>query len=952
MTSVRDCLAADTRSIRSYVRGKIAVRSYESPQSPQDEGQTFFLAIARNALDEAGLRDWEIAPGPEWCYVEPKNGRTQKQGWKIHISATLLSAPIVLTKAIAVIARFQQPFKYAGTFRRIAELGSTSERGSGGKFITIYPHCGEDEIRILAEELHQATKGLPGPKILSDRQYKKNSLVHYRYGVFSGISTLHGEGSYEAMLLTPQGDLQLDKREARFSPPKWVWRDPFTRQLLHHEKTPHRTSRIILNNRYSVHGVIRQSFSGGVYRATDHDTGSRVIIKQGRAHARSNLTGGDIRDARRHEAAMLQNFAETGLTPKPIEIFEEQGDVFLALEEYDGVTLREWVQNHHRENRKMSHEKAMLLCRDLLDLIHLVHEKGLTLRDFNPNNIIVIAGDELRLIDLEMLALSGESAVRGGTQGYSAPEQCNSEWLIDATDQRSDLFSLGATMFYILTGADPILPTDMPEKRPFSHRIAAWLEQHSPGGKIASFWAPLISALMHEDPHTRPCIETVRQILTNSEVQQCAVASLTDKFNNNALNKLIGDATHYIIDTMHPGSKRTLWPLQDGTGGLSDPLNIQFGAAGTLGSLIRAGKAKCVSGLMETIEAAAHWINGRVTNEPRMLPGLHFGRSGTAWSLLDAAVLLQDSELLSNANALAKQIPLSVNSLDICHGVSGAGMTQLHFWHITADDLFLQRTKQAADCVAERAVMRNGKICWPIPAHQQSRMGPIEHYGFAHGIAGIGAFLLAASRALSDTRYLDLAVKAAWTLEKEARVADGCAYWSRGPASRVWMTNWCSGSAGVGTFLARMWEATGEEAFGQRAVQAAMAVHSSRWREGSTSQCHGLAGNGELLLDLHQITGDEKYHSLATDVAATMYVRHSLRDGLTLFADESLTSRQKPLTFGTHYGTGMSGVMTFLLRLRDGGPSMWQPTSLTDLLSAPKELRGNPPRQFKRKSEE
>ncbi|TGA98076.1 serine/threonine protein kinase, partial [Streptomyces palmae] len=163
-----------------------------------------------------------------WCRVTPAGRPLRTQGWKLHLSATPLSAPYVLTRAADILIRHRFAFKFAATVDGVRELVSRhADRGSGGKFLTVYPECDEDRLRELAEALHRATSGLPGPGILSDRRYRPGSLVHYRYGAFGGVPVLGNDGTYETLLIAPDGSLAPDHRKAWFSPPPWAPRDPF-----------------------------------------------------------------------------------------------------------------------------------------------------------------------------------------------------------------------------------------------------------------------------------------------------------------------------------------------------------------------------------------------------------------------------------------------------------------------------------------------------------------------------------------------------------------------------------------------------------------------------------------------------------------------------------------------------------------------------------------------------
>lgn len=116
--------------------------------------------VARSA---AGA-DWTVEPGDFWCHVVPAGATRRTQGWKLHVSATPLSAPLTLARAADVLVAHRAAFKFAGSPARVAALVSGRyERGGGGKFLTVYP-ADDDHFRLLAEELHLATLGLPGPR--------------------------------------------------------------------------------------------------------------------------------------------------------------------------------------------------------------------------------------------------------------------------------------------------------------------------------------------------------------------------------------------------------------------------------------------------------------------------------------------------------------------------------------------------------------------------------------------------------------------------------------------------------------------------------------------------------------------------------------------------------------------------------------------------------------------
>jgi serine/threonine protein kinase len=894
-------------------------------QPSEPELDPLFEGLVRTTLARQGLADWQLKAGDFWCHVRPSGAQLRQQGWKLHLSATPLSAPLVLARSIEVLLRYRCAFKFAGTLARVEELVAPRyDRGGGGKFITVYPDLDDRRLGLLAEELHRATEGLPGPGILSDRRYRPGSLVHYRFGVFTGTPVLGNDGSYEAMLVDPSGALVLDQRKAWFSLPAWAPRDPFQPSPDSAQPDSGTTKvpdAVLLNDRYAVRGAIRHAVKGGVYRAVDTSTGAGVIVKQARAYVGATATGWDVRDLLRHEAAMLELFEDSGLTPRPVDLFEQQGDLFLVQEEVAGTTLDQWVPANLEHDADghwgTPRESALQIARDLAELVDEVHGRGLTLRDFTPKNVMVTADGAVRLIDLEMFVRPGDRVYRAYTPGYAPPEQVGAPRFGPAPGQQADLFGLGATLFYLASGVQPFWPSDGPVVRTARERIEASLELLAQGNLLARQLTPLITELMAADPRQRPALDDVRRrlgLLTSEPAPP--PPGPPDEYDGAQ-----ADGVAHLIATMEPDNAERLWPVSS-THRRTDPFNVQYGAAGVLATLTRVLGTEQTPQVRESVATAADWIRRGVPREPRLLPGLQFGRSGTAWALLDAGRALDDQELVTVAVELAGRIPMSWPNPDVCHGLAGAGLTQLHFFEQTGDSDFLVRAKQTADGLVAAAERHDGLVSWPIPLGFASGLAGLVHYGFAHGVAGIGAFLLAAGRVTGDATYLATAAEAADTLVSLAEVEDGAAFWRTGEVGGPRMTYWCSGSSGVATFLSRVWQDSGDDKLLDLVRQAATAVHRSRWHTGS-SQCHGLAGDGELLLDLDQILDEPQYLDWAEDLAAAIHLKHAVREGRQLAPDETGTE------VSVAFGTGLAGVVAFQHRLRHGGPRLWLPEALS-----------------------
>ncbi|MCZ0982442.1 ALQxL family class IV lanthipeptide [Streptomyces diastatochromogenes] len=183
-----------------------------------------------------------------------------------------------------------------------------------------------------------------------------------------------------------------------------------------------------------------------------------------------------------------------------------------------------------------------------------------------------------------------------------------------------------------------------------------------------------------------------------------------------------------------------------------------------------------------------------------------------------------------------------------------------------------------------------------------------------------------------------------------------------GPAGALWPVDrarhlsdspelarhWCSGSSGIGTFLVRLWEATGasDEALRDLVDGAALAVRAGRATD-SPATCHGLAGNAEFLLDAAVRTGDERHFAAAGLLVEHLAAQAVLRDGRLLVPDENRR------TVLAEYATGLAGSLSLLLRLRGGGPRAWLPEDGPVHLSVRRpQAAGDPPKNPKNQKKE
>src|SRR2546423_618291 len=233
-----------------------------------------------------------------WRYSRRPGRDEPEQGWKIHVSATILSAAEVFSRVHPILRKYDALFKIPARPELLASLNSgLPDFSQVGKFLTVYPRS-TIEAKTLALELHLATRGLPGPRIPFDVHYRRNSLVHYRYGAFRRTARNPG-----GLIRVPSGKLRSDKRGPGRAVPAWL-EDPF-------QNAPAKSSRPQgpIGIQLLAYRTRMQRGKGGVYEALDLSVSPprRVILKEGRRHGETDGHGEDGYARIKQEARVLRS---------------------------------------------------------------------------------------------------------------------------------------------------------------------------------------------------------------------------------------------------------------------------------------------------------------------------------------------------------------------------------------------------------------------------------------------------------------------------------------------------------------------------------------------------------------------------------------------------------------------------------------------------------------------
>ncbi|OQZ00094.1 MAG: hypothetical protein B6D41_00305 [Chloroflexi bacterium UTCFX4] len=198
----------------------------------------------------------------------------------------------------------------------------------------------------------------------------------------------------------------------------------------------------ILQNRYQILRLLGQGGMGAVYLAFDHRLNQNVALKEN--------TGGDARQFQA-EAELLARLRHPNL-PRVIDHFiEPNGSQYLVMDYIEGEDLETLRQTRGA----LPEAQVRAWFEQILNAVAYLHSQGIIHRDIKPDNIKITPNGQAVLVDFGIAKIfqSGQytrTSQKFGSPGYASPEHYHG-----GTNQQSDIYSLGATLYAIVTGGPP-----------------------------------------------------------------------------------------------------------------------------------------------------------------------------------------------------------------------------------------------------------------------------------------------------------------------------------------------------------------------------------------------------------------------------------------------------------------------------------------------------------------
>jgi serine/threonine protein kinase/Tol biopolymer transport system component len=246
----------------------------------------------------------------------------------------------------------------------------------------------------------------------------------------------------------------------------------------------------LLHKRYRVVEILGQGGMGSVYRAVDENLGVDIALKE------NLFTTDEYARQFRLEAVILANLRHPNL-PRVSDHFVvgEQGQ-YLVMDFIDGEDLRQRMERVGT----ITEDEAVMIGAAMCDALSYLHTRKPPIlhRDIKPGNVKITPDGHIFLVDFGLAkVVQGSQATTTGaramTPGYSPPEQYGTA----RTDPRTDIYSLGATLYAALTG---IIPEDGLARAMDNAQLTPLRKRNS---KISRRLAAAIEQSMAIDPADR-----------------------------------------------------------------------------------------------------------------------------------------------------------------------------------------------------------------------------------------------------------------------------------------------------------------------------------------------------------------------------------------------------------------------------------------------------------------
>ena len=203
---------------------------------------------------------------------------------------------------------------------------------------------------------------------------------------------------------------------------------------------------MIVAERYEILGKIGTGGMADVYKAKDHKLNRFVAVKVLKPEFREDTTFIKKFRSEAQAAAVLTH-------PNIVNVFDvgdDNGVYYIVMELIEGITLKEYIS----KKGKLSVKEATSIAIQVSMGLEAAHSHGIVHRDVKPQNIIISMDGKVKVTDFGIARAASSNTISSNVMGsvhYSSPEQVRGGY----SDEKSDIYSLGITLYEMVTGKVP-----------------------------------------------------------------------------------------------------------------------------------------------------------------------------------------------------------------------------------------------------------------------------------------------------------------------------------------------------------------------------------------------------------------------------------------------------------------------------------------------------------------
>ena len=214
------------------------------------------------------------------------------------------------------------------------------------------------------------------------------------------------------------------------------------------------SSGMMLKGRYEIIDEIGRGGMAVVYRIMDHTLHKQAALKM-------------IKDSLQQDEGYLKRFIREAQAaaklshPNIVDVYDvdqDRGHWFIVMELIEGMTLKQYIQKKGR----LSSTECVGISMQAADALYTAHRAGIIHRDIKPDNIIITTNGNVKISDFGIARMQSSYTMTVDACGsvyYSSPEQVRGGY----SDQRTDIYSLGVTMYEMCTGKLPFVGNSVVE---------------------------------------------------------------------------------------------------------------------------------------------------------------------------------------------------------------------------------------------------------------------------------------------------------------------------------------------------------------------------------------------------------------------------------------------------------------------------------------------------------